>query len=212
MLMALLLMLAAVMVSAVVIASSVSAVSSLRADREEEQSYLTVSSAAELVRDELASEKSSSKTIVTKTYSDSSYSERYLKETSTNATAGTGVFAEIVSAGMAHLQEYPTDTYQKTCTIRTDGYEDVSAEFFLELSSDANGNEFYELTVWFTGGEEPNACRMCLTMEGTQTTTTTQSQSSSSSSWWWSSKEYYLTTTTTVNWTNGRIQKREAAK
>ena len=50
MLMALLLMLVALMVSAVVVAGASSAVSALRTDQKQEQAALTVTSAAELIR------------------------------------------------------------------------------------------------------------------------------------------------------------------
>ena len=53
MLMALLLFLVGVMVSAVILAAAISAESDAKAAREEQQAYLTVSSAAELFRDEL---------------------------------------------------------------------------------------------------------------------------------------------------------------
>ena len=55
MLMALLLFLVGVMVSAVILAAAISAESDAKAAREEQQAYLTVSSAAELFRDAIQS-------------------------------------------------------------------------------------------------------------------------------------------------------------
>ena len=56
MLMALLLMLVALMVSAVVVAGASSAVSALRTDQKQEQAALTVTSAAELIRNSFLQE------------------------------------------------------------------------------------------------------------------------------------------------------------
>ena len=52
-LLALLLLLVGVVVSAVIVASALSAMQSLDQDRTEQQVYLEVSSAAELIRDEI---------------------------------------------------------------------------------------------------------------------------------------------------------------
>lgn len=68
MLMALLLFLVGVMVSAVILAAAISAESDAKAAREEQQAYLTVSSAAELFRDAIRSGSGGYREIVTKTY------------------------------------------------------------------------------------------------------------------------------------------------
>ena len=68
MLMALLLSLVGVMVSAVILAAAISAESDAKAAREEQQAYLTVSSAAELFRDAIQSGSGRYREIVTKTY------------------------------------------------------------------------------------------------------------------------------------------------
>lgn len=232
MMMALLLMLVALMVSAVIIAAAVSSASSVRADREEQQAYLTVSSAAELIRDELANGECNYKSTVVKYYSDSQRQKEVTDKSSDNESFGDVLFSDVLKDALTNLKI--SSSFHKFYTISVKGqgdadtdYVDVSAEVF--LNSDGDGN--YSLTVWFEGGDEPNKFRMCLKASG-QTTTTGPSNSETTIKEWveghyesyyskgkWRTRwveghnddvTYYLTTTATdVKWQNCKLQRKE---
>ena len=203
--MALLLLLVAVMVSAVIIASAVSGAMTVKSDRLQQQAYLTVSSAAKLMRDDLANCGYTSS--VTTTYS--SQSDRKNGKNGTGSvpkitSGGTGIFTAILQSAISSAQN--NEPYSKSFTICADGFDDVTAEITLkkDTKKDVNGNT-YNLTVWFTGGTVPNECRMCLTAQGNITSDTKDS----GYSWSWEDwKTYYFTNTTTkVSWSLEKLQK-----
>ena len=162
-LMALLLLLVAVMVSAVIIASAVSSAMTVKSDRLQQQAYLTVSSAAKLMRDDLAN--CGYEHVVTKSYS-SDYNRSNDSDgniISDKTTSGNGTFAEIISDAISQVDTY-AKAFDEKYIISAGGFDDVTAEITLE--KDSKDSSKYNLTVLLTGGTEPNECRMYLTASG----------------------------------------------
>ena len=171
MLMALLLMLVALMVSAVIIAAAVSAATTIREERAQEQAYLTVSSAAELLRDEINRGGCDSTTTVTAYYTNKSCTgtayktkecSRSSKGKNTNETKPDSIFYSIIEEGMNQVDTYAGSTFNRTYTFTAGDLADVKAEFFIKAASERSAA--YNLTVWFSTGEDgKDPCRMCLT-------------------------------------------------
>ena len=195
--MALLLLLVAVMVSAVILAAAVSAAKTIRTDREQQQTYLTVSSAAALVRDSILNGSGSYTTIETNIY-------RYDNKTGlihseTKPSPATGNFSSIMNAGIETLKTQPLFPYSYTCTIQDENkqYEPVTAVFSLTTqTSEADAKTSYLLTVTFTAGSENHLCKMTLKMVGNQSLTESKIETGSRNN-----KQYIITTTTTIDWT-----------
>jgi uncharacterized protein YlxP (DUF503 family) len=208
MIMALLLMLVGVVTSAVIIAAALNAVLSVKEDRAQQQAYLTVSSAAELIRDELEEGKSDYTKTVTEVTTTDWWGNKTSDDPVTKVTVedDSAIFSSIIKSAIEYLESYPTATYHETYTINADAksadYADVSAEVFIKKTTDQADK--YNLTIWFTGGEEPNQCRMALTMEGIIT-----SDSSSSSQREWYNTITTSIITTTISWQNPHLQRKE---
>ena len=155
MLMALLLMLVGIMVSAVIISAATSAAVNKRSEKEQQQAYLAVSSAAELVRDDFQSLTGRYKDVTTTTTKDT-----------IKATCAVGDMINDIGAWFIDVNT--TSTYAKTYTFSVDGYEDVSAEILVSVGTGSDeSSKVYNLTATFTNGvgsEHP--CRTVLTMEG----------------------------------------------
>lgn len=118
MLMALLLMLVGIMVSAVIISAATSAAVNKRSEKEQQQAYLAVSSAAELVRDDFQSLTGRYKDVTTTvTNADGT-------TTTTNDTikATCAVGDMINDIGVWFIGVNTTSTYAKTYTFSVDGY------------------------------------------------------------------------------------------
>ena len=189
MLMALLLFLVGVMVSAVILAAAISAESDAKAAREEQQAYLTVSSAAELFRDAIQSGSGGYREIVTKTYSDAQ-----LQETKTEKQNASGPFSEIFNKVIPTLLKSPS-TYQKPLTLSMDGLEDVTME--LSIQPKQGDNDQFTLTaVFYNDPEGDHPCRMTVTFTGETTQTPTH---------WYDSGLRYEATTTEIKWTGATI-------
>ena len=193
MLMALLLFLVGVMVSAVILAAAISAESDAKAAREEQQAYLTVSSAAELFRDAIQSGKSGSsggyREIVTKTYSGTQ-----LQGTKTEKQNASGPFSDIFNNVIPTLLTSPT-TFRKTYTLSMDGLEDVTME--LSIQPKQGDNDQFTLTaVFYNDPEGDHPCRMTVTFTGETTQTPTD---------WYDSGLRYEATTTEIKWTGATI-------
>lgn len=118
MIMAILLLLVAVMVSCVVLTAAVTSIKHVRNDRENQQAYLTVGSAAELMRNVLVQ-------------------ERYaVEETTTGGTTNVqvteadGDFAALINAAVeAALDGMP---YSATFTITGSDMDPVTADFTMD--------------------------------------------------------------------------------
>lgn len=157
MLMALFLLLVALMVSAVVIAAASSAAATLRSDKAQEQSSLTVSATAEYVRDAFFLNREMDGTITV------------YKGSASYSSNSSGAFWDFVSYAIPTLylnhNEQPRRTYKLSLT-GDDAVEDVWADF--EMSYGQNENTEYPtyiLTVTLrnwetTPGEHP--CSMTL--------------------------------------------------
>lgn len=189
MLMALLLFLVGVMVSAVILAAAISAESDAKAAREEQQAYLTVSSAAELFRDAIKSGSGRYREIVTKTYSGTQ-----LQGTKTEKQNASGPFSEIFNNVIPTLLKSPS-TYQKPFTLSMDGLEDVTME--LSIQPKQGDNDQFTLTaVFYNDPEGDHPCRMTVTFTGETTQTPTD---------WYDSGLRYEATTTEIKWTGATI-------
>lgn len=189
MLMALLLFLVGVMVSAVILAAAISAESDAKAAREEQQAYLTVSSAAELFRDAIQSGSGGYREIVTKTYSGTQ-----LQGTKTEKQNASGPFSEIFNNVIPTLLTSPT-TFRKTYTLSMDGLEDVTMELSIQPKQGDN-SQFILTAVFYNDPEGDHPCRMTVTFTGETTKTPTE---------WYGSDLLYKATTTEIKWTGATI-------
>ena len=177
MLMALLLLLLAMMVSIVLLTAAVSSAKTIRNEREQQQAYLTVSSAVALVRDSVLG-GSGSYTVTTKTiYKKSNYTDLYGSPTKESEDA-SGNFSSILNEAIEKVMNDPESTYTSACSIQdADGrYAEVRADFTLSAEeSEADADTYYILTVACSiadPGEHP--CRMTLTMRGQEKSKTTE--------------------------------------
>lgn len=164
MLMALLLMLVGIMVSAVIISAATSAAVNKRSEKEQQQAYLAVSSAAELVRDDFQSPTGRYKDVTT-TVTHTDGTTTTTKDT-IKATCAVGDMINDIGAWFIDVNT--TTPYAKTYTFSVDGYEDVSAEILVSIDTGSDGSsKVYNLTATFTNGaSSEHPCRMVLTMEG----------------------------------------------
>lgn len=195
--MALLLLLVAVMVSAVILAAAVSAAKTIRTDREQQQTYLTVSSAAALVRDSILNGSGKYVTKKTECFSDA---DRKIPQgnPTTTGTKASGNFSSIMNDGISILKTQPLFPYSYTCTIQDENkqYEPVTAVFSLTTrSSEEDGQISYLLTVTFTAGSDNHPCKMMLNMVGTESSISVYEESG------WYPRYYKTITTTTIDWT-----------
>ena len=203
MLMALLLFLIAAMVSAVIITAAVSARSRVASDRAQQQTYLTVSSAAELLRDSIESGSGDFRTRTVTLYYDENkqYPVRVVTDEETDAT---GDFAFLMNRAIRQLLQTPALVYQCSFTIRArqaETYEDVSCELAMSCQPESEDITAYTLTVWLTGGTDEHPCRMRLTMNGTQTYS---SHMSSSGRWY-----YQEIVTSSFSWTGAALTRED---
>lgn len=160
MLMALLLFLVGVMVSAVILAAAISAESDAKAAREEQQAYLTVSSAAELFRDAIRSDSGGYREIVTETYSGTQ-----LQGTKTEKQNASGPFSEIFNNVIPTLLTSPT-TFRKTYTLSMTGLEDVTMELTIQPKQEDN-TQFTLTAVFYNDTEGKHPCQMTVGFGGT---------------------------------------------
>lgn len=205
MLMALLLFLVAAMVSAVILAAAVSARSRVASDRAQQQTYLTVSSAAELLRGSIEGGSGDFQTREVTLYYDRSKQHIY-RPVSNTRTDATGDFAFLMNNAIRQLLLTPDLVYQRAFTIKAkqaEVYEDVSCELTLSCRPESEDTTAYALTVWFTGGTGEHPCRMRLTMNGTQT------YSSLTTSYYEGSQEYFQEVVTSSFVWSGAVLARE---
>lgn len=189
-LMALLLVLLAVVVSTVILIAAVSAARQLRIDRETQQNYLTVSSAAELVRDSILAdcyvrtvEKTETKT-----------------ETGTEVSSSTriqlpdGLLGPWLSLGIddnGNPKEYTATLY-----LQVEKNEKLGK---VKLDFSMSG---YDVSVVLSLADVSGAaddCRMTLRLKGTSVTSGPTKISGEGTS--------LTTTTQTVRWSGGSVEK-----
>ena len=149
--MALLLLLAASMVSAVILTAATSSARRLENDRAARQAYLTVSSAARLLRDDILNASFVQETVKTTYTNDTS------TETSRETTSPTGFTAAWLKAGKAAVDRDSGKSFTDTITLSVDGLDDVSAVFTMAPN--------YDITIVLhlaDGGDSD--CRLVLTL------------------------------------------------
>ena len=169
MVLALFLMLVAVMVSHTILAAAATAGQNVVQQRESQQAYLTVSSAAETFRDSVLSfnGNNSFRRVVETRYTNASKEE--VAETTTTYTSLQGPFSKELEDALKHQMNYGT-AYTRTYTIQVEGYEDVSMEMMLDKDPDVSEGR-YVLTAVFSnavpGQPIPEApYRMKVTVRG----------------------------------------------
>ena len=160
-LMALLLLLVTSMVSVVILSSATSAARHLETDRAAQQSYLTVSSAAELLRDDILSASYQQVTTrTTFTYNG------YVSETKGDPVFTAGVMADWLQAGMAAVDSGRVFTDEITLSLpATVAMENVRAVFTM--------GEDYDVTVALSlSGGGDSDCLLTLELSGDYKTET----------------------------------------
>lgn len=204
-LMALLLILLAMAVGAAILTAAVSAAHHMKSDREAQQNYLTVSSAAELIRDSIAGD--TYERTMTKTHTASTDAEgktTYTVTYSTNVTNPTGIMGQWLSACIedgnenneyASLKDF-SDTIEVDLKIDDHAsLRTVKAVF----SAQKDGKIQVQLSLKPEEGKTDD-CRMTLTMQG-KLTKEKESESDSSED-----VDSYIYKTT-VKWEPQRITK-----
>ena len=203
-LMALLLILLAMAVGAAILTAAVSAAHHMKSDREAQQNYLTVSSAAELIRDSIAGDKY--ERTMTETHTANTDEEGHTTYTvsySTNVNYPTGIMGQWLSACIedrsenvqyASLKDFK-DTIEVDLKIDEDtSLRTVRADFFAQK----DGQIQVQLSLKPEEGKTDD-CRMTLTMQGTLTQADPEYRSDGD--------DYSNTYKTTVKWEPQRITK-----
>ena len=204
-LMALLLILLAMAVGAAILTAAVSAAHHMKSDREAQQNYLTVSSAAELIRDSIAGDLYERTMTETHTAStDAEGNTTYTVTYSTDVKYPTGIMGAWLSACVengnenneyASLKDF-SDTIEVNLKIDEDtSLRTVTAAF----SAQKDGKIQVQLYLKPEEGKTDD-CRMTLTMQG-KLTKEKESESDSSED-----VDSYIYKTT-VKWEPQRITK-----
>lgn len=204
-LMALLLILLAMAVGAAILTAAVSAAYHMKSDREAQQNYLTVSSAAELIRDSIAGdtyERTMTETHTAVRDADGNITGENVSY-STNVTNPTGIMGAWLSACIedgekkdkyASLKDF-SDTIEVDLKIDDNtSLRTVTAVF----SAQKDGQIQVQLSLKPEAGKTDD-CRMTLTMQGTLTRADPEYRSDGN--------DYSNTYKTTVKWEPQRITK-----
>ena len=203
-LMALLLILLAMAVGAAILTAAVSAAHHMKSDREAQQNYLTVSSAAELIRDSIAGDKY--ERTMTETHTANTDEEGHTTYTvsySTNVNYPTGIMGQWLSAciedGSENVQYASLKDFKDTIEVDLKIDEDTSlrtvrADFFAQK----DGQIQVQLSLKPEEGKTDD-CRMTLTMQGTLTQADPEYRSDGD--------DYSNPYKTTVKWEPQRITK-----
>ena len=182
-LMALLLLLLASVISALILTAATNAAHHLRNDRKAQQNYLTVSSAAELIRDSILQESYTRVWEKVTTYTKDDAGTYVPKKEKTTLAPGkfTGIMKAWLAAGIADNEnegaKYASVTgYQDTIKVDVpikgeDGLQTVQAEFTMDKDT---ANITVKLSLLPPDGQESAGtegsaaedCRMTLTMKG----------------------------------------------
>ena len=204
-LMALLLILLAMAVGAAILTAAFSAAHHMKSDREAQQNYLTVSSAAELIRDSIAGDKYERTMTETHTAvrdTDGNITGENVSY-STNVTNPTGIMGQWLSAciedGSENVQYASLKDFKDTIEVDLKIDEDTSlrtvrADFFAQK----DGQIQVQLSLKPEEGKTDD-CRMTLTMQGTLTQADPEYRSDGD--------DYSNTYKTTVKWEPQRITK-----
>ena len=204
-LMALLLILLAMGGGAASRTAAVSAAHHMKSDREAQQNYLTVSSAAELIRDSIAGDKyertmtETHKTLRDEAGNITGENVSY----STNVTKPTGIMGAWLSAciedGSENVQYASLKDFKDTIEVDLKIDEDTSLRTVTAaFSAQKDGQIQVQLSLKSEEGKTDD-CRMTLTMQGTRKEETPESYSSED-------VDSYIYKTT-VKWEPQRITK-----
>ena len=163
-LMALLLVLTAAVVSAVILSAALSAARRVNGDRTAQQNYLAVSSAAELVRDSIRTQKYV-KTVTTETTvvkDEATGEERTKVEVKTEEDCPTGLMGAWLTEGAR--KNGCTDTI--TIKLQDETLPPVKAKF--SMTSLEAGNRGYDIQIAFSlaDADDTDDCRMTLRLSG----------------------------------------------
>ena len=204
-LMALLLILLAMAVGAAILTAAVSAAHHMKSDREAQQNYLTVNSAAELIRDSIAGDKYERTMTETHTAlrdADGNITGENVSY-STNVINPTGIMGQWLSACIedgnenvqyASLKDFK-DIIEVDLKINDDtSLRTVRADFFAQK----DGQIKVQLSLKPETGKTDD-CRMTLTMQGTLTQADREYRSDGDN--------YSYIYKTTVKWEPQRITK-----
>lgn len=203
-LMALLLILLAMAVGAAILTAAVSAAHHMKSDREAQQNYLTVSSAAELIRDSIAGD--SYERIMTEThtaYTDAEGHTTHEVTYSTDVNYPTGIMGAWLSAciedGSKNVQYASLKDFSDTIEVNLKIDDDTSLRTVTAVfSAQKDGKIQVQLYLKPEEGKT-NDCRMTLTMQGTLTKVDPEYRSDGD--------DYSNTYKTTVKWEPQRITK-----
>ncbi len=184
MLMAILLILVAAVVSAVILTAATSAARHLRSDRQAQQNYLAVSSAAELIRDSVLKDSYYWEQVSKKEKNEETGEETTVIESETE-TRPDGLLGPWLARGVAAAG------CRDTVRVTVPGQEDLPA-VQAAFSMDSSYNITVELSLEAPEGSD---CRMTLTLQANS-----------------SGDDYWLEGTThiiwrSVKWENPRIVK-----
>lgn len=203
-LMALLLILLAMAVGAAILTAAVSAAHHMKSDREAQQNYLTVSSAAELIRDSIAGD--SYERIMTETHTahtDAEGHTTYTVSREAKVTAPNGIMGAWLSACIEDGEN--KDKYASLKAFRDTINVDLEVSNGTNLrtvtaafSAQKDGQIQVQLSLKSEEGKKDD-CRMTLTMQGTLTKADPEYRSDGD--------DYSNTYKTTVKWEPQRITK-----
>ena len=214
-LMALLLLLLASVISALILTAATNAAHHLRNDRKAQQNYLTVSSAAELIRDSILQESYTRVWEKVTTYTKDDAGTYVPKEEKTTLAPGkfTGIMKAWLAVGIADNENararYASvtgcqDTIKVDVPIKgEDGLQTVQAEFTMDKDT---ANITVKLSLLPPDGQESTGtegsaaedCRMTLKITGKVTTNEVSNANDEKTI------EKY---TTTINWSGAKITK-----
>ena len=204
-LMALLLILLAMAVGAAILTAAVSAAHHMKSDREAQQNYLTVSSAAELIRDSIAGD--SYERIMTETHTAYTDAEGHTTYTVSREAKVTdppkGIMGQWLSAcienGNENNEYASLKDFRDTIEVDLKIDEDTSLRTVTAVfSAQKDGKIQVELSLKPEEGKTDD-CRMTLTMQGTLTKADREYRSSGDN--------YSYIYKTTVKWEPQRITK-----
>lgn len=205
-LMALLLILLAMAVGAAILTAAVSAAHHMKSDREAQQNYLTVSSAAELIRDSIAGDTyERTMTETHKALRDAEGNITGEEEISYKAVAThpKGIMGAWLSAciedGSKNVQYASLKAFSDTIEVDLKIDEDTSLRTVTAVfSAQEDGQIQVKLSLKTEPGKTDD-CRMTLTMQGTLTRADPEYRSDGN--------DYSNTYRTTVKWEPQRITK-----
>ena len=199
-LLALVLMMLAMVVGAVILTAAASAARTVRRDRQSQQDYLAVSSAAELIRDSILSDQYSREVI------------RYLApdaagvevETDRKETVvqPTGLMKDWLSAGIAVPNDSDGTVPGCTDTIRVSVSPQTGNEALGAVTAEFTMDTACNITVkLFREGAGADGCRMTLTV------TAVQDREERTTSADGDSGKKVNTVTTVISWSSAKITK-----